>query len=1012
MNNFFNFKIGIEASQLPSHRLEWFGWNNKNKGGFYRSLAPQMMMIVKSFMVLLTFFVFGLGNELQSQNCPTPANLQAPNVGITQATVTWNVVQQAQSYRLSYRNIGNNNWTNLNGIIPNSQLLTNLTPATTYEFRVRTDCQQGMSQWSSVALFTTGACAAPLMITADSLTDVSAYICWTSSPNAQAYNLRFRKIGDPNWITIANLNNLCYSLYGLSMATDYEIQVQSVCGLGTAGTSQNEVSNWENLLNFTTTNCKSPINVNAFRQDPTNYVVRWDSVMNATEYSIKYRRVGGGNWTTIEHISDNFVILTGLIPGESYEVKVKTICDEANASDWGNKISFTVEGCPIPTGLTVLQNNDNSITVGWNFMGNPVNGYDVRYRKIGNNNWTNRNNVNNPYTITGLNTGDTYEIIVRSECGNLKSDWSTKVNGTAINCGKVEVVLIEVLDSLNVRAVWNQVPATEYLFRIRKAGDANWTQSNTNDTSKILTGLEPCEIYELEVETRCGNWSGGTSILSSFTAPNPNILQNIFLGPDTTITMDDIDLDAGFPGKRYLWSTGDTTQKIEARPDPNKLHTRIDVTVFDGKCPIAMGTIRLTRGTDNPSVIFDRFGKTYSTDDIDPPIHCTVQAPSLNGEVHPKFSISFSDLGNPIATPQNPIQVNPTEKNFDARNPILGPIWFGFGGPNPIGEIRRALVCKLFEDLSAMFVSPVGNPDPIIVRIGSGDLGVGVLGNASAYYTWWGINMNGIIDGESYKTLTSGKDSYATYPQIAGYKRGSTAHMYVNFAIDDPSKTILDERFNLDILSTGVLPSGKYDMYSIGLHEALHGLGFASLMQADGSGFKVVENLRGVSRVYARFDEFLKYNRGNNNSLITTTPYSPAFAYPDPLPPAPVPPPSSYISTNCSNGPVVRFDGPYTNNVNIYTSNNGQFQEGSSLSHVFSEANCSSNTACNDVMCFSLSKEPRRHIRQEEYEILCDLGYMLTKIYGVPLPNQPSSDINTSNYYNDYTPCTNGTNSK
>lgn len=63
-------------------------------------------------------------------------------------------------------------------------------------------------------------------------------------------------------------------------------------------------------------------------------------------------------------------------------------------------------------------------------------------------------------------------------------------------------------------------------------------------------------------------------------------------------------------------------------------------------------------------------------------------------------------------------------------------------------------------------------------------------------------------------------------------------------------------------------------------------------------------------------------------------------------------------------------------------------------------------------MCFSLSKEPRRHIRQEEYEILCDLGYMLTKIYGVPLPNQPSSDINTSNYYNDYTPCTNGTNSK
>ena len=168
----------------------------------------------------------------------------------TSAKPYWTAVSGAISYNVQYRvrNVGASYSTSFN-TTTNSITLSNLSPSTKYEFIVQTMCNTGNSIFSSSGWFTTiqgtTGCIPPTTLSTSNVTNTSAILNWSSVSGTLYYTLQYRKVGISNWTTISSLTTTSYLLVGLTINSNYEFQVNTVCSTGT--------SQYSNISNFTTT---------------------------------------------------------------------------------------------------------------------------------------------------------------------------------------------------------------------------------------------------------------------------------------------------------------------------------------------------------------------------------------------------------------------------------------------------------------------------------------------------------------------------------------------------------------------------------------------------------------------------------------------------------------------------------------------------------------------------------------------------------------------------------------
>lgn len=73
-------------------------------------------------------------------------------------------------------------------------------------------------------------CVQPLNLNVTDISYYSATLNWNAVAGAGSYNVRYRATGSANWITSYNVYETDLPLYGLSLATVYEFQVQTDCG--------------------------------------------------------------------------------------------------------------------------------------------------------------------------------------------------------------------------------------------------------------------------------------------------------------------------------------------------------------------------------------------------------------------------------------------------------------------------------------------------------------------------------------------------------------------------------------------------------------------------------------------------------------------------------------------------------------------------------------------------------------------------------------------------------------
>ena len=93
--------------------------------------------------------------------------------------------------------------------------------------------------------------------------------------------------------------------------------------------------------------------------------------------------VAAGQWQTVT-VDEAPVILTDLTPETTYEAKVQGNCGDDGLSLETNVITFTtLDACPTPTGLAVVDSLLTATTAGLRWNGSiDVDSYTVQYRTV------------------------------------------------------------------------------------------------------------------------------------------------------------------------------------------------------------------------------------------------------------------------------------------------------------------------------------------------------------------------------------------------------------------------------------------------------------------------------------------------------------------------------------------------------------------------------------------------------------------------------------------------------
>ena len=86
--------------------------------------------------------------------CSMPENLFADNITPNKAKIHWDVVPGAETYQIYYRVVGAPGWTKMKAFT-NLKNLNGLVPSTNYEYKIRTNCGEGYTEFSPTATFTT-----------------------------------------------------------------------------------------------------------------------------------------------------------------------------------------------------------------------------------------------------------------------------------------------------------------------------------------------------------------------------------------------------------------------------------------------------------------------------------------------------------------------------------------------------------------------------------------------------------------------------------------------------------------------------------------------------------------------------------------------------------------------------------------------------------------------------------------------------------------------------------------
>jgi hypothetical protein len=244
---------GVGASWIPLPQTQNLTYNlgNLQANTTYEWCVNQLCAYYNSAPVITTF-------TTTAAPCGI-TNLWLPNqITSSQANLRWTAVPNAIGYIIEYKAVTSTTW-----IVTNSALLekliTGLSPATNYEWRVKSICpSNNIGSYSGIGQFTTPAvvvpppppvaCGVPTNFTISNLGNRTATINWAAVPSATGYTVYYNLITNAGWLAV-NVNTNSFTRTNFQIGANYRYKVRAVCSSGTSAFSPDQT--------FTTLNCVS-----------------------------------------------------------------------------------------------------------------------------------------------------------------------------------------------------------------------------------------------------------------------------------------------------------------------------------------------------------------------------------------------------------------------------------------------------------------------------------------------------------------------------------------------------------------------------------------------------------------------------------------------------------------------------------------------------------------------------------------------------------------------------------
>ncbi|KAB0342754.1 hypothetical protein FD754_019680 [Muntiacus muntjak] len=286
-----------------------------------------------------------------------------------------------------------------------------------------------------------------------------------------------------------------YDITGLQPGMEYKITVIPMRG---------DLEGKPILLNGRT-EIDSPTNVVTGRVTEDTVAVSWDPVRAVIDkYMVRYISADGETKDTAVPGERNSTVLTGLKPGEAYEVYVWA---ERGSQESKKADTTALTEIDSPQNLVTEQVTENTATVSWDPVQADIDRYLVRYTSADGED-TREVPVGKEQSstvLTGLRPGVEYTVHVWAEKGNRESRKADTKAPTEIDSPK-NLVTEQVTEN-TATVSWDPVQAVidRYLVRYTSAdGDAIEVPVGKEQSSTVLTGLRPGVEYTVHVWAQKG----------------------------------------------------------------------------------------------------------------------------------------------------------------------------------------------------------------------------------------------------------------------------------------------------------------------------------------------------------------------------------------------------------------------------------------------------------------------------------------------------------------------------
>lgn len=266
---------------------------------------------------------------LVGSTCSDPSTLSASNIGSSSADLSWTENGTATTWDLEIVTSGTTpTGTATNAMITNNPFnATGLSPATAYDFYVRSDCGSGLSSWVGPFTFTTLAgntCSDPSALNAQGITTTTANLNWTENGTSNTWDLEVIPAGNtPSGTpTESGISTQFYNKTGLTPSTAYDFYVRSDCG--------GSYSAWVGPYTFTTTggSCANPSGLSAQNVTWTTANLKWTENGSANNWELEVMPSPFNPSGTATHTAsiDPEISLSNLMSGITYKYYVRSSC--------------------------------------------------------------------------------------------------------------------------------------------------------------------------------------------------------------------------------------------------------------------------------------------------------------------------------------------------------------------------------------------------------------------------------------------------------------------------------------------------------------------------------------------------------------------------------------------------------------------------------------------------------------------------------------------------------------